>query len=471
MAGATQFDNDRGAAAWRAELRATLTLAWPLILAQLTQIAIYTTDVVMLGRLGPEALAASALAVNLFFMFNFTGMGLVTACAPLIAAALGERSHAVRDVRRSFRSAIHAALIYAIPVWLLLWNAEAIMLLLGQDPGLSAKGAEFMRVLQWTLLPNLLIIIFRTLLTAFGKPGATLVVTLAGLVVNAILNWMLIFGHWGAPELGMIGSAWASLITTFFMAGTLAAYVFGQNRVRRFHLFGHLLRVDRSRLKKIFRIGTPIALTLAFEVSIFSIAVFFMGWIDMASVAAHAIAIQVASIAFMVPLGLSQATVIRVGLAYGARDRRGIALAGWVSLGAALAFMVASAGLMWLAPREIAGLFIERARPESAHVLDLAVSFLVVAALFQLVDGAQVIGSAMLRGLQDTRVPMLFAAFGYWIVGLGSGYLLAFHGGFEGLGIWIGFALGLGVVAILMIWRWSRRDRLIFLPAAPPLDQ
>ena len=451
---------------WRDELRATLSLAWPLMLAQLTQIAIYTTDVVMLGRLGPEALAASALAVNLFFMFNFTGMGLVTACAPLIAAALGERSHAVRDVRRSFRSAIHAALLYMLPVWILLWNAEGIMLLLGQDPALSRDGAAFMRILQWTLLPNLLIIIFRTLLTAFGKPHAALVVTVAGLIVNAALNWMLIFGHWGAPALGMNGSAWASFATTFFMAAALGVYIVIQRRTRRFHLFGRFLRLDRDRLAKVVRIGTPIALTLAFEVTIFSIAIYFMGWIDTASVAAHAIAIQVASITFMVPLGLSQATVIRVGLAYGARDHRGIALAGWVSLASALAFMIGSAGLMWLFPREIAGLFIDGSRPESAHVLELAVSFLAIAAVFQLADGAQVIGAAMLRGLQDTRIPMFFAAFGYWVVGIGSGYWLAFHAGFQGRGIWIGFALGLGVVAVLMTWRWSRRDRLGLLPAA-----
>jgi MATE family multidrug resistance protein len=451
---------------WRDELRATLSLAWPLMLAQLTQIAIYTTAVVMLGRLGPEARAASALAVNLFFMFNFTGMGLVTACAPLIAAALGERSHAVRDVRRSFRSAIHAALLYMLPVWILLWNAEGIMLLLGQDPALSRDGAAFMRILQWTLLPNLLIIIFRTLLTAFGKPHAALVVTVAGLIVNAALNWMLIFGHWGAPALGMNGSAWASFATTFFMAASLGVYIVIERRTRRFHLFGRFLRLDRDRLAKVFRIGTPIALTLAFEVTIFSIAIYFMGWIDTASVAAHAIAIQVASITFMVPLGLSQATVIRVGLAYGARDHRGIALAGWVSLASALAFMIGSAGLMWLFPREIAGLFIDGSRPESAHVLELAVSFLAIAAVFQLADGAQVIGAAMLRGLQDTRIPMFFAAFGYWVVGIGSGYWLAFHAGFQGRGIWIGFALGLGVVAVLMTWRWSRRDRLGLLPAA-----
>ena len=445
---------------WREELRATLKLAWPLVLAQLTQIAIYSTDVIMLGRLGPDPLAASALAVNLFFMFNFTGMGLVTACAPLIAAALGERRNSVRDVRRSFRSAIHAALIYAVPVWLVLWNTHAILLLFGQDPTLSAEAARFMTILQWTLLPNLLIIVFRTLLTAVGKPGATLVVTVAGLFVNACLNWILIFGHLGAPALGLVGSAWASLTTTSLMAVALMAYIVMHPKTRRFYLFGRLYRLDWERLAAIFRVGTPIALTLAFEVTVFSVAIYFMGWIDTASVAAHAIAIQIASITFMVPLGLSQATVIRVGLAFGARDRRGIALAGWCSLAAAMAFMSLSAAAIWAFPSQLAGLFIDASNPENAPVLQLAVTFLGMAALFQLFDGAQVIGSAMLRGLQDTRVPMLFAAFGYWAVGLGSGYMLAFHAGLQGLGIWIGFALGLGVVALLMIWRWSLRDRL-----------
>jgi multidrug resistance protein, MATE family len=445
---------------WGDELSATLRLAWPLVLAQLTQMAIYSTDVLMLGRLGPHPLAASALAVNLFFMFNFTGMGLVTACAPLIAAALGERSHAVRDVRRSFRSAIHVAILFAIPVWLALWNAEAILLALGQDPRLAAQAARFLRILQWTLLPNLLIIIFRTTLTAFGRPAATLVVTVAGLAVNAGLNWVLIFGHLGAPALGLEGSACASLVTTSFMAIALALYVAGQSRIRRFHLFGRLQNVDRQRLAAILRIGTPIALTLAFEVSVFSIAIYLMGWIDTASVAAHAIAMQIASIAFMVPLGLSQATVIRVGLAFGARDRRWIGLAGWVSFAAALGFMGLSATVMWLFPRELAGLFLDARNPDSARVLDLTVAFLGVAALFQLFDGAQVIGSAMLRGLQDTRVPMIFAAVGYWLFGLGGGYLLAFHWGLRGVGIWIGFALGLAVVAMLMFLRWLMRDRL-----------
>jgi MATE family multidrug resistance protein len=449
---------------WGEELSATLSLAWPLVLAQLTQMAIYSTDVLMLGRLGPHALAASALAVNLFFMFNFTGMGLVTACAPLIAAALGERENAVRDVRRSFRSALHVAILFAIPVWLALWNADAILLALGQDPRLAAEAARFLRILQWTLLPNLLIIIFRTTLTAFGRPKVTLIVTIGGLGMNAALNWVFIFGHLGAPALGLEGSALASLATTSFMGVALALHIAMQRRMRRFHLFGRVQRVDRQRLAAMVRIGTPIALTLAFEVSVFSIAIYLMGWIDTASVAAHAIAMQIASIAFMVPLGLSQATVVRVGLAFGARDQRWIGLAGSVSLVAALGFMIISATTMWLFPRDLAGLFLDASKPETARVLDLTVAFLSIAALFQLFDGAQVIGSAMLRGLQDTRVPMVFAAVGYWVFGLGGGYLLAFRWGLKGVGIWIGFALGLAVVALLMLLRWAMRERLGLVP-------
>lgn len=445
---------------WQDELRETLQLAWPLVLAQLTQIAIYTTDVVMLGWLGPGALAASALAVNLFFMFNFSGTGLVSAAAPLIAAELGSRRHAVRDVRRSFRSAIHAALLFAVPAWLLLWNCEAILLKFGQDPELSRQAGQFMRILQWSLLPNLLIVGFRTLLTALGRPGVTLMVTIMGLVINALLNWALIFGHWGAPRMGMVGSAIASLSTTILMALALAAVIAFHPKVGRWHAFGRINRLDKARLAAVFRIGTPIALTLLFEVSVFGAAVYLMGLIGTVSIAAHAIALQIASIAFMVPLGLSQATVIRVGMAFGAGDRRWVALAGKVSLGIALVFMCLSASIMWLFPRQLVGFFLDVSRPDAAAVLDLAVRFLAIAALFQIADGGQVIGGAMLRGLQDTRVPMLFAAFGYWVVGLGGGALLAFGADWQGVGVWVGLAAGLAVVAVLMLWRWSRRDPL-----------
>lgn len=460
--------NPSSAAGWRQEIVATLRLAAPLVLAQLTQVAISATDVVMLGWLGPSDLAASALAVNLFFVFGFAGTGLVAAAAPLIASALGAQARSARDVRRSFRSALHIAALFTVPVWLVLLFTEPLLLLAGQDPQLSREAGRYMMIVQWSLLPHLLIVVFRILLTALDRPGVTLAVTVAGLLINAALNWMLIFGNWGAPALGLVGAAIASLVTTAAMALALAVYIYRHPGIRRRRLFGRIWRADRERLRAIARIGTPVALTMAFEISVFSAAVYLMGWIDTESVAAHAIALQIASITFMVPLGLSQATVIRVGRAYGARDPARVATAGWTSLGLAIAFMSVAALVIWIFPEQLAGLFLDRSDPGSDRVLELAASFLGIAALFQLFDGAQVVGSAMLRGLQDTRVPMLFALFGYTLIGLGGGYWLAFAGGWQGIGVWMGLALGLATVALLMIWRWSLRERLGLLPFAAP---
>ena len=457
-------------AGWREETAATFRLAVPLVLAQLTQIAIHTTDVVMLGWLGPEALAASALAVNLFFVLQVAGMGLVMASAPLIAAALGQRSNSVRDVRRSFRASIHLSLLFVVPAMLVLLFSERILLLFGQDRELAGDAGRYLLVMQWAMIPNLLIIVFRILLTALGRPGIPLLVTVGGLFLNAALNWMLIFGIWGAPRLGLVGAAYATIVTTSLMALALAMLITRLGRIRRFHVFGRIWRPDPARMQAMFRLGLPIALTMAFEISVFSAAIYLMGWIDTASVAAHAIALQIAAITFMVPLGISQATVIRVGMAFGARDRRWLSLAGRSSLALSLAFMALAALIFWLFPRELAGLFLDAADPRSAEVLELAMTFLIVAALFQLFDGGQVVGAAMLRGIQDTTVPMLFALLGYWVVGLGSGYLLAFSMGFRGLGIWIGLALGLASVAVLMIWRWSRRESLGLVPFAPAVQ-
>lgn len=444
----------------RDELRATFRLAWPLVLANLAGIAITTTDVLMLGRLGARELAASALAVNLFNLLLFTGIGIAAGAAPLIAAALGRRKGAIRDSRRTFRMGLFVCAAYSLLSWLLLWNAERIFLALGQDPGLSAQAGKFMQVIMWALLPALLAALFRTVLTAFDRTLIALGVALGGVALNALLNWLLIFGHWGFPALGLVGSALASLITNIAMALVLGAILHRMRRFRRMHLFGRWWRFDRDRFVTLLKVGVPIGLTWAFEVSVFSCAVFLMGLIDTTSVAAHVIALQIASVSFMVPLGLAQAVTVRVGLAYGAGNAAWVALAGKVALASSMAIMSLAALVIWVMPDVLAGLFLSSGRPEDAAVLALAVKFLLIAAIFQLADGAQVVGAAMLRGLQDTRVPMLYAAFGYWVVGLGSGIALAFGAGWGGTGIWTGLALGLAVVAVLMLWRWSRRERL-----------
>ena len=456
---------ERAPDSWGAEFRATLALAWPLVLANLAQTAIFATDVLFIGWLGAEELAASALATNLISVLMFTGVGLLTAVAPLIASEIGARKHSVREVRRSVRMGLWVSIIYSLVGWVILWNAGWILVnLLGQDPVLATKSDAYMHWVLWSLMPALAIVVLRTFVSALNRPQWALIITLIGVFLNAGLNWLLIFGNAGFPKMGLAGAGVASTVTNVIMFAVLAGVVLMQKKFRRYHIFGNFHRWDGQRAKDIIRLGTPIAFTLAFEVTVFSAAVFLMGLISTASIAAHAVALQLAAVTFMVPLGISQATTIRVGMAYGAKDHEWITRAGWASFVLAMCFMTVAAGIMWIFPKELIGFFIDVTKPENAHVFALAVSFLGVAAIFQLADGAQVVGAAMLRGLHDTRVPMIYAGIGYWLVGLGSGAALAFWAGWEGVGVWTGLALGLTAVAILMLWRWSRRARLGLLP-------
>jgi MATE family multidrug resistance protein len=450
----------------REEAVATFALAWPLILSNIAYNAITTTDVLMLGWLGPKQLAAAALAVNLYSLLLFTGVGLSVAISPMIAGALGRRKGAARDSRRSFRMGLWLVSFYAAIGTFLLSFAEPLFLLLGQDPALSRLAGEFMSVVKWALWPTLLGFLMRNLLTAFNRAWVPLVVALGGIAVNAFINYALIFGNFGFPALGMKGAALATVITNIFMLAAQVLAAVRLPRLRMMHLFGHWWRPDWPRLRQLATLGIPISLTWSFEVGVFSAAVYLMGLIDTTSVAAHVIALQLAALMFMVPLGLAQAATVRVGYGHGAGDALWVTRAGRVAIAFALLFALASALIMWIFPAPLASLFLDMSKPESAAVLALAVQFLLIAAVFQLADGAQVVGASILRGLHDTRVPMFFAAFGYWAVGIGVGAWLAFETPLAGRGIWIGLALGLAIVAILMLWRWSRRDALGLVPAA-----
>ena len=445
---------------WRAEIRATLLLAYPLVLTNLTQALIHATDVVLLGWVGLRTLAASALGVNRYVAFLVFGMGVVTAAAPMIARELGKRRHSVREVRRTVRQAMWAAAGISLPVWLVLWHSETILLALGQDPGLSADAARFVRTLQWGFFPALLYLVLRSFVAALERPIWSLVVAAAAVVFNACINYVLIFGKLGVPPLGLTGAGIGSSITNLLTFLGLGLVVVRHRRFRRYRLFGRFWRADWPRFADVWKLGLPIGVTLLLEVTIFSAAVFLIGLFGTAPLAAHAIAIQVAALTFMVPLGIAQAVTVRVGLAYSRSDPAGIACAGWTSFALGVGFMALMALLMLLAPRTLIHLFLDESDPVNAPVIALAVSYLGIAALFQIVDGAQAVGAGMLRGLHDTTVPMIYAGIGYWIVGLGTGTALAFGLGWEGVGIWTGLATGLAVVAVLMIGRWSLRDRL-----------
>jgi MATE family multidrug resistance protein len=451
----------RGASggAWRAELRATLALAWPLILANLTQQAIQATDVLLMGRLGATQLAAATLALNLTFTFNLLMLGLVTASSPMMATVLGQRFNAVRDVRRTFRAGLWMVAALLPPYWLLLWHVGDLMRLFGESDELARQGQTFLRAYMWCTAPWLLFQLLRNFVAALERPRIILWLSLGGIALNALLSWSLIFGHFGLPALGLAGGGLGSTLTWLFLCAALIGVVRLDRQFRRFHLFGNWWRFDRQRTLAMVKLGWPIGITMALEMGVFALAAYFMGWIGAPAVAAHAVALQLAALTFMVPLGLGQAATVRVGLALGRRDEAAIARAGWTAWVIGVGFMAVMAIGMWGMPHVLVGLFLKD-EPANAATIALAISFLRVAAAFQLVDGAQVIGAGMLRGLHDTRWPLLFALVGYWVVGLGIGAWLAFARDWKGVGIWVGLASGLAAVAALMLARWLMRDRL-----------
>jgi MATE family multidrug resistance protein len=353
-----------------------------------------------------------------------------------------------------------AAAAITLPVWLILWHGEEILVAIGQDPLLAAEAGRFLRAVQWAFLPALLYLVLRSYVAALEKPIWSLIVGLSGVAFNAVVNYGLIFGHFGLPALGLTGAGIGSSCANLFMFLAMAVVVTTHRRFRRYRLFGRFWRPDLERFREVWRLGLPIAVTLALEVTIFNAAVFLMGWIGADAVAAHAVALQLAALTFMVPLGLSQAVTVRVGLAYGRGDPEGVKRAGWTAFTVSVSFMSLMALAMLAFPHRLVTLFLDPADPANAAVIPLAISYLFIAALFQIFDGAQAVGAGMLRGLHDTRIPMIYAAFGYWVIALGVAYGLAFGLDWEGVGIWTGLAVGLAVVSVMMIARWLRRERL-----------
>lgn len=453
--------------AWVAEIRATFALGWPLVVASLGQIAMTATDVAMMGRLGPDALAAGALGSNLFFFAFIFGMGLLSAVSAMLAREFGANRFAVREPRRTVRQGLWSAVIVATPACVILWRAEDLLHLLGQEPRLVPSAAAYTRALMWSLFPALAFVVLRAFVSALQRPRWALVITLGAVLVNAFANWVLMFGNLGAPALGVVGAGIATTIVSTLMVLAFAFVLSIDRRFRRYRLFGRWWRADWPRLRALWRVGAPLAAILLFEVSIFNAAVFLMGIIGPTELAAHQIAIQIAAITFMVPLGLGQAVTVRVGRAAGAGDPDGVTRAGAVALAMGVGFMAMTALVMVLAPATMIALFIDVADAGNAEVVRLATAFLLWAAIFQIVDGAQAVAVGMLRGLHDTQVPMVLALIGYWGVGFPLGAVLAFPAGLGGEGIWIGLAAGLGVVAVLLLRRWSRRHLLAMLPSRP----
>ena len=448
----------------RIEMRETLLLAVPLAAANLLQMLIYAVDVIFVARLGETALAAASLATTLFGLMMWCFSGLTSACSPLIAAELGRRAHAVREVRRTLRMALWLAACCGLAGMAVASQGEAILRAAGQDPDVSAQAGRFLQILLWAMIPNVLASVLRNFVSTLGRPVFATAITVLAILVNALGNYIFVFGNFGAPALGLDGSAISSVLTAIVMLLAYMAVIASDRRMRRYRVFGRWWRPEWSRFAEVVRIGLPIALIILAEGGLFSSAAFLMGLIGPAELAGHTIALQVAALAFQIPFGIGQAATIRVGYFYGAGDREAIGRAGRAALILALGYMALPAALMLFAPVFVLQLYVDPQAPENAAMVGYAVQFLMVAAAFQLFDGVQAVLAGALRGLQDTRVPMIIALTGYWLFGFATSAVLGFLTPLRGLGVWFGLAVGLVVVAALLHYRWQRRESLGLLP-------
>ena len=454
-------------APWRREAWATMKLAFPMALTQLAQIAMTTTDVVLLGWLNPQALAAGALGFAVFIVFQLFTLGVVVGVMPMMAQARGRDHDVVNETRHCVQMGFWTAIIVGVPSVAAMWVIGPLLKTTGQDVAVAELASAYIHTLAPCMVPFLCFIVLRAFVATFDRPRSAVIVTLIGMVANGLFNYALIFGAWGMPALGIVGAGLGTTAADLLMLLLMLGFVTLDKRFARFALLRGVFRPDWRRLREVLRIGTPIGLALLFEVALFAGGTFMMGLIAPTQLAAHQIALQIASVTFMVPLGLGQATTIRVGIAAGAGNRAGIHLAGWVSLVLGVGFMMASALVITLLPRTIAGLFLgSAAGPERELVLDYAVGFLAFAAVFQIFDAIQVIGLSILRGLKDTRVPMVITAISYWGVGLSVAAGLAFGLGWGGPGIWLGYVAALVVASILLVGRFAMRERFSGLRAA-----
>ena len=447
-----------GASLLKRDLSATFALSWPIVLANVANNLMSATDIMMLGWLSPRALAAGALGFNLYLPAFLFGSGVVAALSPIVASKIGAGESA-EAVRRASQQAFLSALAIAAVAWIALSHTAAILTAIGEAPDLADDAGTYMRGFQWSLAPSLLFFAGRSVFFALERPRPTLIASLFAVAFNAVANYALIFGKFGMPALGIIGSGLATTLSQALMLGILVAASAIDPRICRLRLFALAWLPARRELIALWRLGLPIGATIVAEVGVFSASTLAVGLLGRPALEAHTVVLQIASLAFMVPLGLGQAATVRVGLAYGARDAAAISRAGWSAFGLTAVFAVLSATTMTAFPRLLIAPFIDVDAPQNEEAVAIAVSLLRVAAIFQIFDASQATLANMLRGLHDSRWPLVIALAGYWAVGAPIGVALGFAGSLGAVGVWIGLASGLAAVAVLLMIRWLASER------------
>lgn len=438
-----------------AHARALLALGLPLIGSHLAQMLLHVSDTVMLGWYGVAELAAVVIGSSAFFIVFILGAGFAQAVMPMVAQAVGRGDET--QVRRDARMGLWLSIAFGVMCYPLFWWAEPILLFAGQKPEVSLLAQDFLRIAGLGMIPALLVMVLKSYLAALGRTQVVLWVTLAAVGVNIAIGWALIFGNWGAPELGVRGAAIASVAVQTLTFVVLAIYAAWLPELRHYRLFQRFWRPDWNALGQVFRLGVPIGLTSLAEGGLFQASALMMGWIGTVELAAHGITLQAVALTFMVHLGLSNATTVLAGRAQGAGQIEDLRRVGKVAIALSLGFGFAMVALFLVMPTQIVSLFLDGSKPDSDTIIAFGTKLLAVGALFQIADAMQVMALGLLRGVQDTKVPMILAAISYWVIGIPASYILAFTLGFGGEGLWFGLVIGLTVAASLLMWRfWGR---------------
>jgi len=427
-----------------------LRLAAPLVMAELGWMGMGVVDTMMVGRVSAEAMGAVSLGSVLFYAVAIFGSGLMLGLDTLVAQAYGARR--LMDCHRSLVNAVYFSLPLAPALMLLVWSWVPLLARFGINPAVLSQTVPYLKAIMWSTLPLLLYFALRRYLQAMDRAAPIMFALITANLVNLAGNWILIYGHFGAPAMGAEGSGWATCISRVYMVLVLILYLFYDAAAKRTGLFDASLAPDFERIRALIRLGLPAATQLSVEVGVFAVATALIATLDPLSLAAHQIAINTASFTYMVPLGIASATAVRVGQALGRNDIDAASRAGWTGMTLGAAFMAGAGLLLLLAPQYVARVFTtDRA------VIRTAISLLHMAAAFQLFDGIQTVATGALRGAGDTHTPMICHLLGYWLIGLPLGYVLCFIVGWGAVGLWAGLSLALILIGLVLLAVWTRK--------------
>ncbi len=436
----------------KTELKKSILLSVPLAASQLAQSATGFVDTIMMGWMGPETLAAGGLAAALFMTLWVTGLGLTNGITALAAEAQGRNDP--DRIRRILNQGVLLCLAIALPAIVLFWQGEALMLLSGQTAAIARLAQTYLNAIAWGYFPAITFVMLRGVSSSMNSPRMPMVIAIVGLILNAIGNYSLGFGKFGFPAMGLSGLAIATTVTHWFMMGSLLLYLLISPKFKA--LKWRSFQVDGPLLRQLFILGLPIGISFAAEVGLFTVTTFLMGRLGVAVLAAHQIVFQTIAMIFMLPLGVSYATTIRVGQCLGQHDVNGIKRSAFVGMALGGGVMAIAATLLILFPKGVLSLYLDLSIPANLALVPIATSMLTIAALAQILDGIQTTAAGALRGLQDTKIPMVLSFVAFWIVGLATGVALGFGLGWGGVGLWMGQSVGIAMASLLFVTRFLR---------------